>query len=209
MAGCCDHDVGFDGQNAAYRRVLWVVIAINAVMFVVELVTGALSDSRALQADSLDFAGDTATYALSLFVIGKPLIWRSRAATLKGVSLLAMGVGVLVMTVGTLDRETPPLAEWMGGIALLALAANAISALLLMKFRDGDANVRSVWLCSRNDAIGNLGVLIAAGMVALLDSPWPDRILALIMASLFIHSAVSILRQARREATATQDCTRE
>lgn len=205
MAGCCDHDVGFDGQSESYRRVLWVVIAINAVMFAVELVTGALSDSRALQADSLDFAGDTATYALSLFVIGKPLIWRSRAATLKGFSLLAMGIAVLVMTLGTLDHEAPPLAGWMGGIALLALAANALSALLLMKFRDGDANVRSVWLCSRNDAIGNLGVLIAAGMVAWLDSPWPDRVLALIMASLFIHSASSILRQARNEAKATRE----
>lgn len=205
MAGCCDHDVGFDGQSESYRRVLWVVIAINAVMFAVELVTGALSDSRALQADSLDFAGDTATYALSLFVIGKPLIWRSRAATLKGFSLLAMGIAVLVMTLGTLDHEAAPLAGWMGGIALLALAANAISALLLMKFRDGDANVRSVWLCSRNDAIGNMGVLIAAGMVAWLDSPWPDRMLALIMASLFIHSASSILRQARNEAKATRE----
>ncbi len=209
MAGCCDNDVAFDGQSASYRRVLWVVIAINAAMFVVELITGALSDSRALQADSLDFAGDTATYALSLFVIGKPLIWRSRAATIKGISLLAMGIAVLVMTLGTLDHQTPPLAGWMGGIALLALSANVVSALLLMKFRDGDANVRSVWLCSRNDAIGNLGVLIAAGMVAWLNSPWPDRALALVMASLFVHSAFSILRQARKEAVSSREQTCE
>lgn len=209
MAGCCDNDVAFDGQSASYRRVLWVVIAINAAMFVVELITGALSDSRALQADSLDFAGDTATYALSLFVIGKPLIWRSRAATIKGISLLAMGIAVLVMTLGTLDHQTPPLADWMGGIALLALSANVVSALLLMKFRDGDANVRSVWLCSRNDAIGNLGVLIAAGMVAWLNSPWPDRALALVMASLFVHSAFSILRQARKEAVSSREQTCE
>lgn len=205
MAGCCDHDVGFDGQSQSYRRVLWVVIVINALMFVVELVTGALSDSRALQADSLDFAGDTATYALSLFVIGKPLIWRSRAATVKAVSLLVMGVSVLVITLGSLSHPSPPLAGWMGGVALLALTANVVSALLLMKFRDGDANVRSVWLCSRNDAIGNLGVLVAAGLVYWLDSPWPDRALALIMASLFIHSASSILRQARGEARSARD----
>ena len=204
MAGCCDHDVGFDGQSASYRRVLWVVIGINATMFVAELVTGAISNSRALQADSLDFAGDTATYALSLFVIGKPLIWRSRAAMIKALSLLAMGVAVLVMTLSSLSHASPPLAGWMGAVALLALAANTISALLLMKFRDGDANVRSVWLCSRNDAIGNLGVLVAAALVYWLDSSWPDRVLALIMASLFIHSAYSILRQARGEARAAR-----
>ena len=199
MPGCCDHDVTFDGQSPQYRRALWVVLVINAVMFGVEIVTGALSGSRALQADALDFAGDTATYALSMFVIGKPALWRARAATVKGVSLLAMGITVLVTTLLSIHEAEPPLAGWMGGVAFTALLANVTSALLLMRFKDGDANVRSVWLCSRNDAIGNLGVLVAAGLVAVLHSPWPDLILAFIMATLFTHSAFSILRQARAE----------
>ncbi|MGB2060455.1 MAG: cation transporter, partial [Alcanivorax sp.] len=157
--------------------------------------------SKALQADALDFAGDTGTYALSLWVIGKPLLWRTRAATLKGASLLVMGLVILVTTLLSFGNAAPPLAGWMGGIALLALAANVTSALLLMRFRNGDANIRSVWLCSRNDAIGNVGVIAAAGLVAWLNSPWPDLILALVMASLFTHSAFSILRQARHESS--------
>ena len=207
MADCCNNTTGFDGQSPAYRRTLWIVIGINAIMFAVEMVTGALSGSQALQADALDFAGDTATYALSLWVIGKPLLWRSRAATFKGLSLLVMGATVLIMPLQASMRPEPPVALWMGSVAVLALVANVVSALLLMRFRDGDANVRSVWLCSRNDAIGNLGVLVAAVLVAWLDSPWPDLIFALIMASLFTHSAVSILRQARQEASQPTDST--
>ncbi|MGB1220990.1 MAG: cation transporter [Alcanivoracaceae bacterium] len=207
MADCCNNTTGFDGQSPAYRRTLWIVIGINAIMFAVEMITGALSGSQALQADALDFAGDTATYALSLWVIGKPLLWRSRAATFKGLSLLVMGATVLIMTLQASMRPEPPVALWMGSVAVLALVANVVSALLLMRFRDGDANVRSVWLCSRNDAIGNLGVLVAAVLVAWLDSPWPDLIFALIMASLFTHSAVSILRQARQEASQPTDST--
>ncbi len=201
MPGCCNNEIEFDGQSPQYRRVLWTVIAINAVMFAVEIVTGALSGSKALQADALDFAGDTGTYALSLWVIGKPLLWRTRAATLKGASLLVMGLVILVTTLLSFGNAAPPLAGWMGGIALLALAANVTSALLLMRFRNGDANIRSVWLCSRNDAIGNVGVIAAAGLVAWLNSPWPDLILALVMASLFTHSAFSIPRQARNESS--------
>jgi len=194
-----DHELGFDGQSVTYRRVLWIVIFINFLMFVIEMSTGALTGSKALQADALDFAGDAATYAISLWVIGKPLLWRSRAATFKGVSLLLMGVFVVISTVAAFDRSEPPLAGWMAAVAFMALLANVVSAILLMKFRDGDANVRSVWLCSRNDAIGNVGVLIAAGLVAWLHSPWPDLVLALLMATLFVSSAWSILRQAQQE----------
>lgn len=198
-----DHELGFDGQSVTYRRVLWIVIFINFLMFVIEMSTGALTGSKALQADALDFAGDAATYAISLWVIGKPLLWRSRAATFKGVSLLLMGVFVVISTVAAFGKAEPPLAGWMAGVALMALLANVVSAILLMKFRDGDANVRSVWLCSRNDAIGNVGVLIAAGLVAWLHSPWPDLVLALLMATLFVSSAWSILRQARQEKNST------
>lgn len=198
-----DHELGFDGQSVTYRRVLWIVIFINLLMFVIEMSTGALTGSKALQADALDFAGDVSTYAISLWVIGKPLLWRSRAATFKGVSLLLMGVFVVISTVAAFGKAEPPLAGWMAGVALMALLANVISAVLLMKFREGDANVRSVWLCSRNDAIGNVGVLIAAGLVAWLHSPWPDLFLALLMATLFVSSAWSILRQAQQEKRST------
>lgn len=198
-----DHELGFDGQSVTYRRVLWIVIFINLLMFVIEMSTGALTGSKALQADALDFAGDVSTYAISLWVIGKPLLWRSRAATFKGVSLLLMGVFVVISTVAAFGKAEPPLAGWMAGVALMALLANVVSAILLMKFREGDANVRSVWLCSRNDAIGNVGVLIAAGLVAWLHSPWPDLVLALLMATLFVSSAWSILRQARQEKNST------
>jgi cation diffusion facilitator family transporter len=198
-----DHELGFDGQSVTYRRVLWIVIFINFSMFVIEMSTGALTGSKALQADALDFAGDAATYAISLWVIGKPLLWRSRAATFKGGSLLLMGVFVVISTVAAFDKSEPPLAGWMAAVTFMALLANVISAVLLMKFREGDANVRSVWLCSRNDAIGNVGVLIAAGLVAWLHSPWPDLFLALLMATLFVSSAWSILRQARQEQNST------
>lgn len=198
-----DHELGFDGQSVTYRRVLWIVIFINLLMFVIEMSTGALTGSKALQADALDFAGDAATYAISLWVIGKPLLWRSRAATFKGGSLLLMGVFVVISTVAAFDKSEPPLAGWMAAVAFMALLANVVSAILLMKFREGDANVRSVWLCSRNDAIGNVGVLIAAGLVAWLHSPWPDLFLALLMATLFVSSAWSILRQARQEQNST------
>jgi len=199
MSGCCDTNVTFDGASAAYKRALWVVIAINGVMFFVEGSAGFAGQSMALKADALDFAGDTATYAMSLMVIGMALHWRARAAMVKGISLLLMGLGVLGFTGYRLIVLNDPSAEIMGSIALLALLANVVSALILMRFRDGDANVRSVWLCSRNDAIGNAAVIVAAGMVAVSGTPWPDLAVAAFMAWLFTSSAVSIIRQARAE----------
>jgi cation diffusion facilitator family transporter len=203
MSGCsCSANTAFDGASAAYRRVLWAVIVINAVMFVVETVGGALAGSMALQADALDFLGDTFTYGLSLWVIGKAAQWRSRAALLKGASLSLMALWILgasayrVLVIGTPE----PLI--MGGIGFLALAANLVSAGLLYRFRDGDANVRSVWLCSRNDALGNIAVMGAAGLVWLTGSGWPDLAVAVVMAGLFFYSSVSIFRQARGELRA-------
>jgi Co/Zn/Cd efflux system component len=179
------------------------VIAINALMFVVEMLAGALARSRALQADALDFLGDTLTYGLSLAVIGRPQRLRSTVAMLKGVSLLIMGLWVLAATLyATLVLKTP-VAPVMSSIAFLALAANVTSVLLLLPYKDGDANVRSVWLCSRNDAIGNIGVIIAAALVWLSGSAWPDIVVAFIMAALFTHSATRILRQAWAEYRAT------
>ena len=168
-------------------------------MFLVEIGGGMIASSQALLADALDFLGDTVTYSITLLVIGMPLQWRARAALFKGLSLGLMGAWVLGSTLYQLFVLGVPRAEVMGAIALLAFAANLASVLLLMKYRNGDSNVRSVWLCSRNDAIGNVAVLLAAGGVWTTTSAWPDLIVAGIMASLFLWSSIQITRQAIAE----------
>ena len=195
----CSCEPKFDGLSAEFKRVLWVVIVINATMFIVELTGGALAGSKALQADALDFLGDTATYGLSLYVIGMSLKARATAALLKGISLGAMGAWVLGSTIYQVFILGMPKAEIMGAVGLLALAANLTSVLLLMRYKDGDANVRSVWLCSRNDAIGNIAVMFAAAAVWYSATPWPDLIVAIFMAGLFFYSAVQVVRQALAE----------
>jgi Co/Zn/Cd efflux system component len=202
--GCgCKGNPVFDGTDARYRRVLWGVIAINAAMFLIEMAAGQLAGSQALKADALDFLGDTLTYGISLAAIGQPLGVRARAAILKGVSLSLMGLWVLGSTAYHVLVLNAPSAEVMGGIGLLALSANLSSVLLLARYRDGDANVRSVWLCSRNDAIGNVMVMIAALAVWGSRTAWPDLIVAGIMAGVFMSSATQILRQAFAEARAS------
>lgn len=201
----CHGTPGFDGMDPNYKRILWIVIAINAAMFVTEMTAGQLSGSQALKADALDFLGDTLTYGLSLAVIGASLRVRSTAALFKGVSLLLMGLWVLGSTVYQVLVLGVPSAEVMGAIGFLALAANVASVLLLMRYKDGDANVRSVWLCSRNDAIGNVIVMIAAVAVAFTASAWPDLIVAAVMAFLFLNSSVQILRQAWAEYRSGED----
>jgi Co/Zn/Cd efflux system component len=182
-----------------YRRVLWIVIAINAVMFAVEMVAGHLARSQALQADALDFLGDTLTYGMSLAVIGASLRVRAAAALIKGASLTFMGLWVLGATAYRVLVLGIPAAEVMGVVGFLALAANLTSVLLLLRYRDGDANVRSVWLCSRNDAIGNVAVVVAAAGVWGTSTAWPDLIVAAAMAGLFLNSSVQILRQSLAE----------
>ena len=197
--GCCGSEAKFDGASAAFRRALWAVIAINGAMFIVEIFAGAFAGSKALQADALDFLGDTATYALSLYVIGMSLRARALAALLKGLSLAAMGAWVLGTSIYQAFVIGVPKAEVMGVVGFLALAANMASVVILMRFKDGDANVRSVWLCSRNDAIGNIAVMLAAVGVWATGAAWPDLVVATIMAGLFSWSAVQIIRQARHE----------
>ncbi len=206
--GCgCGSNPAFDGMDPAYMRVLWVVIALNGIMFVAETAAGHLAGSLALQADALDFLGDTLTYGLSLYVIGMPLRTRAKAALLKGVSLGLMGLWVLGSTLyQTLVLNTPA-AEVMSVMAVLAFGANLASVLLLRRYKDGDANVRSVWLCSRNDMLGNVGVMLAALGVWALGNAWPDLIVAAIMAGLFLSSSVSILKQAWREYRTQEQMT--
>lgn len=198
-AACGHHHATFEGLSADYRRRLWLVIAINAAMFFVEMGAGAFSRSQALQADALDFAADAATYGLSLAVIGAALRVRAWAAFAKGLSLTLMGLWVFGSTAYHTLVLGVPRAEVMGVVGVLALAANVASVLILMRYKDGDANVRSVWLCSRNDAIGNVAVMLAAAGVWATATKWPDLIVAAIMAGLFLYSSAQILRQSWRE----------
>lgn len=201
MSGCCGGCEAPDmsESSAPFKRALWAVIAINATMFVVEIVAGSLAGSQALKADALDFAGDTATYGLSLAVLGAALRTRALAALAKGASLLLMGLWVMGTTLWQVFVLQVPEPQVMGVIGLLALGANLASVLLLLRFRDKDANMRSVWLCSRNDTLGNAAVVLAALGVFGTGTAWPDLIVAGIMSALFLSAALSILRQAASE----------
>ncbi len=198
MSGCCDDKV-FDGMSEGYKRALIAVIAINAVMFVVEMTAGITSGSQALKADALDFAGDTATYVLSLMVIGASVKTRARASLVKGASLALIALTILVMTGLRVISGAPPEAGTMGIVGFLALTANLASVFILLRWREGDSNVRSVWLCSRNDAIGNVGVIAAGVLVAVTGAAWPDLVVATLLAGLFLKSAIAIAAQASRE----------
>jgi Co/Zn/Cd efflux system component len=197
--GCSGGVPVFDGLDPRYKRVLWTVIALNGVMFLTEMAAGHLAGSQALKADALDFLADTVTYGLSLAVIGATLRTRATAALFKGLSLSLIALWVFGSTVYHSLVLGLPSAKLMGGIGLLALAANLASVLLLMRYTDGDANVSSVWLCSRNDAIGNVVVMVAALGVWGTSSAWPDLAVAALMAGVFSISSVQILRQAWSE----------
>jgi Co/Zn/Cd efflux system component len=200
MSAGCGHEHGpFDGMSDTYKRRLWLVIFINAAMFVVEMTAGQLARSQALQADALDFFADAVTYGISLAVIGASLKVRSTAAAAKGISLFFMGLWVFGSTIWRVFYDGMPEAPVMGVIGFMALAANVTSVLLLMNYKDGDANVRSVWLCSRNDAIGNVIVMIAALGVWGTATAWPDFAVAFIMAGLFLNSSAQILWQSWHE----------
>lgn len=180
------------------------MIVINAAMFLVEMAAGAFAGSRALQADALDFLGDTFTYGITLAVIGAPLRRRATAAFVKGISLSLMGLWVLGITAYHVFVFDVPRAEVMGVVSFLALAANLASVVMLLQYREGDANVRSVWVCSRNDAIGNIAVIIAAIGVWVTASRWPDLIVAAIMATIFVTSSVQILRRSITELRSSE-----
>jgi Co/Zn/Cd efflux system component len=172
-------------------------------MFLAEIVAGVAAGSSALQADALDFLGDAANYAISLGVAGLALSWRSRAALVKGATLGLLGLWVLASTAWHAYAGTLPRAEVMGVVGVLALLTNGGVALMLYRFRGGDANMRSVWICSRNDAIGNLAVLLAAAGVFGTGTGWPDIIVAGIMAALSISGGWQIVRQAQGELRGT------
>lgn len=203
--GCCESTCGSAPMvnQPRWRRALWIALAVNAVMFGIEMVAGSAADSRALQADALDFLGDSANYAISLLVAGMAMTWRSRAALAKGITLFALGAWVLLTAImSVLDGASPEPAT-MGVVGFLALVSNAGVALMLYRFRSGEANMRSVWICSRNDAIGNLAVMAAALGVFGTGNAWPDLIVAAILASLGVSGGLQIIRHAAREMRET------
>lgn len=202
---CCSHGCAPPAsQSPRYRRVLWAALVINAVMFVVELAGGLRAGSVSLLADAVDFFGDAANYGISLVVLGMSLTWRARAALVKGLSMGAFGVFVLGRAAWSALAGTVPEPLTMGAIGTLALVANVAVALMLYAWRDGDANMRSVWLCSRNDAIGNLAVMAAALGVFGTGSGWPDLAVAVTMGVLALTAARSVVQQARGELRSVQ-----
>ena len=198
--GCHDH--GCDAKpvvDTRYRKVLWIALIVNAAMFLVEIAGGVGASSVSLLADAIDFLGDAANYGVSLFVLSLAAVWRSRTAMVKGITMGAYGLVVLGLTAFNIVQGAKPEAATMGAIGLLALAANVGVALLLYRYRDGDANMRSVWLCTRNDAIGNIAIMVAALGVFGTGSGWPDYLVAAIMGVLGLTAAISVIRQARAE----------
>jgi Co/Zn/Cd efflux system component len=185
------------------RRTLQIVLLINAVMFLTESVAGVLAHSTALFADSLDMLGDAIVYGFSLYVIGRGIAWQARAALLKGLIMAAFGIGLLVQVAFKITRGVTPTVEVMGVVGTLAFAANLWCLALLWRRQGDDINMRSAWICSRNDVIGNAAVLVAAGAVAVTGSPWPDIVIGLLVASVFGRSAVQVVRDASRAVAAS------
>jgi Co/Zn/Cd efflux system component len=199
---CCDDDHCASSQplnSPRWRRALWIALGVNAAFFLAEIIAGAAAGSTALQADALDFFGDATNYAISLGVAGMALEWRARAALAKGGTLVAFALWVIGSTAWHALQGTLPSAEVMGVVGVAALIANGGVALMLYRFRTGDANMRSVWICSRNDAIGNLAVMIAAMGVFGTGTGWPDVIVATIMGGLGLWGGLQIVQHARHE----------
>ena len=194
-ASCCGPSQK-PSLDPRWRRALWIALIVNAGMFLVELAAGEIADSRSLQADALDFFGDAANYAISLGVAGLALAWRARASLFKGVTLALLGAYVMVGALISLFIGASPEPRIMGAVGIAALIANVGVALMLYRFRDGDSNMQSVWICSRNDAIANIAVVGAALGVFGTGTAWPDLIVAAIMATIGISGGIKIIRLA-------------
>lgn len=199
MADCCDITGEQDRVDLRFRRILWVALLTNAAMFAVEVAASVISGSVSLQADALDFLGDSANYAITLFVLGASLRTRSKAALFKAGTMAAFGIWVLGSAAYRAIAQTVPDAAVMGAVGLLALAVNVGVAVMLFRYRDGDSNRRSIWLCSRNDAIANIAVIFAASGVFLTATGWPDIAVAAVIAGLNVSAAAQVLRHARAE----------
>lgn len=199
MACTCSHEPAPIKPNSKFRTALWIALVINLSMFVVQLIGGAYAHSSALWADSLDFFGDAVNYGISLAVLSASLYWRATVALLKGMTMALFGVVVLGKVIYAYVQDIPPEAMTMGVIGTIALLANVFTAYILFTFRDGDSNMKSVWLCSRNDAIGNFAVILAAIGVFGTGSLIPDLVVAVIMASLGLTAGYHVIQQALAE----------
>lgn len=199
MACSCSHEPAPSKPDSKFRTALWIALVVNLTLFVVELIGGAYAHSSALWADALDFFGDAVNYGVSLAVIGASLYWRATVALLKGMTMALFGLVIMGKVIYAYLQGIPPEALTMGLIGVLALLANVFTAVILYAFREGDSNMRSVWLCSRNDAIGNAAVILAAVGVFGTGSLWPDMIVAMIMASLGLTAGYQIVKQALAE----------
>lgn len=195
---CCEAPEAAPGDTR-FRRALWFVLALNASMFVIEMISGLAAGSVALQADALDFLGDSASYIISLVVLGMAMRARTAAAMIKGIAMTGFGLWVVGVTIWHLLRGGVPDFAIMGSIGVLALVVNVVCAVVLFRFRGGDANRRSVWLCSRNDAIGNIAVVLAASGVFATQTKWPDLAVAAVMASLALYAGIQVIRHAAAE----------
>ena len=196
---CCETSNGEHGWDCRYRQILWVILIINASMFFVEFASGLYSGSQSLLADALDFFGDAANYGISLYVLNKAISTRAKASLIKGSTMGAFGLWVLASTAYKAITVGIPQSEVMGMVGFLALLANVFSAFLLYKYRSGDSNRESVWICSRNDAIANIAVILAALGVHLTNTKWPDLLVATIIAGLALSGAIRIIKKAREE----------
>ncbi|MEK5754113.1 cation transporter [Acinetobacter variabilis] len=207
MACSCSHEPAPPKPNSKFRTALWIALLINLTLFGVELIGGAYAHSSALWADALDFFGDAVNYGISLAVIGASLYWRATVALIKGLTMAVFGLVVIGKVIYAFMQGIPPEAITMGIIGVLALIANVVTAIILYAFRDGDANMKSVWLCSRNDAIGNVAVIFAAVGVFGTGSLWPDVIVAVIMAGLGLTAGYQIVKQALTERALGHETT--
>jgi cation diffusion facilitator family transporter len=194
MGDCCEITADFTERQ---RRVLLIVLWINIALFLAESTAGLLARSTALLADSVDMLGDAIVYGFSLYVIRRGHVWKARGALLKGVIMAAFGAGVLAEVVRKLIDDAVPVAATMGAVGALALIANVVCLTLLWPRRGDDVNMRSAWTCSLNDVAGNVGVLLAGGGVALTGRAWPDIVVGLLIAAMFVTSAVGVIRGAR------------
>lgn len=185
--------------DQSYKRALWIVVLLNAGFGLVEMVGGLIAGSQALKADALDFLGDGLITFLGLIAFGWRPVWRARLALMQGLFLGGLAISVIGTTIYRAMNQQPPEVTIMGGLGLFALAVNVAAAVVLIPHRSGDVNARAIWLFSRNDAIGNAAVILAAGLVLWTRSAWPDLIVAFLIASLFLSSAWAIVRDALRE----------
>ena len=198
-ADCCHPHSEPATDDPAWRRVLWIALILNFLMFCVEVLSAFRSQSVSLQADSLDFLGDSFNYGISLWVAGQSLVARARVSIFKGMTMLLLGVWVLIQTGLKLTSQTIPEAQIMGWVGFLALVVNVSVAVMLLRFKDGDSNRQSIWLCTRNDAIGNLLVIVSASLVFYFNAGWPDWLVGLILAALGIQSGFKVIQLARSE----------